>query len=143
MRSIAKMWFRLGRAVPDLLADRRGMAAVEFAFILPVMMVMLFGTVEFSSGIAVWDTNHNDRGTERIRVIGNTIIKATTWDLAPSDVPRQGEPPQIEYPRRTLAWLNEVLAQVEANRRLRARRVAAHERDEFPRLNELWSRNGY
>jgi parallel beta-helix repeat protein len=47
----------------------------------------------FSSGIAVWDTNHDDRGTEHIRIIGNTIIKATTWDLAPVDVPRQGEPP--------------------------------------------------
>jgi Flp pilus assembly protein TadG len=53
MRSIAKMWWRLRRATPDLLADRRGLAAVEFAFILPVMMVMLFGTVEFSSAIAV------------------------------------------------------------------------------------------
>lgn len=53
MRSIAKMWLRLRRAVPDLLADRRGLAAVEFAFILPVMMVMLFGTVEFSAAIAI------------------------------------------------------------------------------------------
>ena len=47
----------------------------------------------YSSGIAVWDTNHDDKGTERIRVIGNTIIKATTWDLAPPDILRQGEPP--------------------------------------------------
>lgn len=47
----------------------------------------------FSSGIAVWDTNHDGRGTERIRVIGNTIIHATTWDLAPPDMPRIGEPP--------------------------------------------------
>ncbi len=47
----------------------------------------------YSSGIAVWDTNHDDRGTERIRIIGNTIVRATTWDLAPPDVPRQGEPP--------------------------------------------------
>jgi parallel beta-helix repeat protein len=47
----------------------------------------------FSSGIALWDTNHDDEGTARIRVIGNTISRATTWDLAPPDVPRQGEPP--------------------------------------------------
>ncbi|MGY3442404.1 Flp pilus assembly protein TadG [Bradyrhizobium sp. USDA 4473] len=33
--------------------DRRGLAAVEFAFILPLMLVMFFGTVEFSSGVAV------------------------------------------------------------------------------------------
>ena len=47
----------------------------------------------FSSGIAVWDTNHDDHGTERIRVIGNTISRATTWDFAPADTPRRGEPP--------------------------------------------------
>jgi hypothetical protein len=47
----------------------------------------------FSSGIAVWDTNHDDKGTTLIRIIGNTIVKATTWDLAPPDVPRRGEPP--------------------------------------------------
>jgi hypothetical protein len=47
----------------------------------------------FSSGIAVWDTNHDRKGAYNIRVIGNTITKATTWDLAPPDVPRRGEAP--------------------------------------------------
>ena len=39
--------------VRGLLNDCRGIAAVEFAVILPVMLVMFFGVVEFSSGIAV------------------------------------------------------------------------------------------
>jgi len=39
----------------------------------------------FSSGIAVWDTNHDDKGTEHIRIIGNSITKATT--RAPDDWP--------------------------------------------------------
>ena len=30
-----------------------GIAATEFAFIVPIMLVLFFGTVEFSSGIAV------------------------------------------------------------------------------------------
>jgi parallel beta-helix repeat protein len=47
----------------------------------------------FSSGIAVWDTSHDDRNTWRIRVIGNTISHANTWELAPSDYRRRGEPP--------------------------------------------------
>jgi parallel beta-helix repeat protein len=47
----------------------------------------------FSSGIAVWDTDHNGRKTQNIRVLGNIIIKATTWDLASPEVPRRGEPP--------------------------------------------------
>ena len=47
----------------------------------------------YSSGIAVWDTNHDDKGTERIKIIVNTVARATTWHLAPPDVPLQGEPP--------------------------------------------------
>jgi Flp pilus assembly protein TadG len=34
-------------------ADCRGVAATEFAFIVPLMLVMFFGTVEFCSAIAV------------------------------------------------------------------------------------------
>jgi hypothetical protein len=47
----------------------------------------------FSSGIAVWDTDHDDEKTRFIRVLGNSISKATTWDLAPADLPKIGEPP--------------------------------------------------
>jgi hypothetical protein len=47
----------------------------------------------FSSGIAVWDTNHDRKGTEHIRIIGNTIVKATIWDLAPPDELGRSEPP--------------------------------------------------
>lgn len=44
---------RLRRAAARLLHDRRGNAAIEFAMIVPLMLVMFFGTVEFSSGVAV------------------------------------------------------------------------------------------
>ncbi|HXW30209.1 MAG TPA: right-handed parallel beta-helix repeat-containing protein, partial [Xanthobacteraceae bacterium] len=47
----------------------------------------------FSSGIAVWDTNHEGTGANNIRIIGNTITNATTWDLAPPDVPRLRQAP--------------------------------------------------
>lgn len=36
-----------------LVPDTRGLAAVEFALIVPLMLVMFFGTVEISSGVAV------------------------------------------------------------------------------------------
>ena len=48
----------------------------------------------FSSGIAVWDTNYDDKGTEHVKILGNTITKATSWDFAPTDMPRRGEAPQ-------------------------------------------------
>src|SRR5262249_19787428 len=47
----------------------------------------------FSSGIAVWNTVHDDKRTQYIRIIGNTISRATTWDLAPEAMSRRGEPP--------------------------------------------------
>lgn len=41
------------RLIRDWTADCRGLAATEFAFIVPLMLVLFFGTVEFSSAIAV------------------------------------------------------------------------------------------
>jgi Flp pilus assembly protein TadG len=43
----------LRRSAVRLARDNRGNAAVEFAVIVPLMLVMFFGTVEFSSAVAV------------------------------------------------------------------------------------------
>ena len=43
----------LRRLASRLLGDQRGNAAVEFAVIVPLMLVMFFGTIEFSSAVAV------------------------------------------------------------------------------------------
>jgi Flp pilus assembly protein TadG len=45
--------FRLQRLARDWAADCRGIAATEFAFIVPLMLVLFFGTVEFCSAIAI------------------------------------------------------------------------------------------
>jgi Flp pilus assembly protein TadG len=42
---------RLARRVSGLLRDRRGVAAVEFAFIAPVLLSLYFVTMEVSQGI--------------------------------------------------------------------------------------------
>jgi hypothetical protein len=47
----------------------------------------------FSSGIAVWDTHHDGKLTRYIRILGNNVRKATTWDLAPPGMLRRGRPP--------------------------------------------------
>jgi Flp pilus assembly protein TadG len=43
----------LRRLLRDWAADCRGIAATEFAFIVPLMLVLFFGTVEFCSAIAI------------------------------------------------------------------------------------------
>jgi Flp pilus assembly protein TadG len=53
LKSVPTMWRRARLAVLRLLRDRRGVAAIEFAMIVPIMLVLFFGTVEFSSGVAV------------------------------------------------------------------------------------------
>jgi Flp pilus assembly protein TadG len=55
--SMLRIWFRARNyarnTAVNLIADSRGIAATEFAVIVPIMLVMFFGTVEFSSGVAV------------------------------------------------------------------------------------------
>jgi hypothetical protein len=46
----------------------------------------------FSSGIAVWATNHDDKA-EHVRILGNTITEATTRRLAPPDMMDRAPPP--------------------------------------------------
>lgn len=53
MALMSRTWFQIRLAAARLLADSSGIAATEFAVIVPVMLVMFFGTVEFSSGVAV------------------------------------------------------------------------------------------
>jgi Flp pilus assembly protein TadG len=50
---MSRIWLRIQRAARDLPGDTRGIAAIEFAMIVPLMLVLFFGTVEFSSGVAV------------------------------------------------------------------------------------------
>jgi Flp pilus assembly protein TadG len=53
MTAVSRMWLRATRSARDLLEDRSAIAATEFAVIVPLMLVLFFGTVEFSSGVAV------------------------------------------------------------------------------------------
>jgi Flp pilus assembly protein TadG len=72
MKSISRFW-RARPSVPDLIGDCRGVAAVEFAVIVPVMLVMFFGTVEFSSGVAV------DR---KVTIMARTLSDLTSQSIS-------------------------------------------------------------
>jgi Flp pilus assembly protein TadG len=69
----AKIVSRLLSAVAGLARDRRGLAAVEFALIVPLMLVLFFGTVEFSSGVAV------DR---KVTLVARTLSDLTSRSAA-------------------------------------------------------------
>jgi Flp pilus assembly protein TadG len=53
MKKISNIWLRARRSLRHLADDNSGIAATEFAVIVPIMLVMFFGTIEFSSGVAV------------------------------------------------------------------------------------------
>ena len=53
MTMLSKLWRKTRRSGRRLLRDRSGIAATEFAFIVPLMLVTFFATVELSAGIAV------------------------------------------------------------------------------------------
>jgi len=60
----------------EFAGDRRGLAAVEFAMVVPLMLVMFFGTVEFSSGVAV------DR---KVTLVARTLSDLTSQSTSVTD----------------------------------------------------------
>jgi Flp pilus assembly protein TadG len=74
--SMSRIWPRARLSVSSLLHDHSGIAATEFAMIVPIMLVMFFGTVEFSSGVAV------DR---KVTLIARTLSDLTSQSSAAVD----------------------------------------------------------
>lgn len=62
-------WLRLRRSARALRRDRRGVAAIEFAMLAPVMLVAFFGTVELCSAVAI------DR---KVTLIARTVSDLTS-----------------------------------------------------------------
>jgi len=67
---------RTRRLFADLVHDCSGIAATEFAVIVPLMLVMFFGTLEFSSGVAV------DR---KVTLVARTLADLTSQSISVSD----------------------------------------------------------
>jgi Flp pilus assembly protein TadG len=74
------MWLRIRRSIAELASDRRGNAATEFSLIVPLMLVMFFGTVEFSSGVAV------DR---KVSLMARTLADLASQNTAVTDTQLQ------------------------------------------------------
>ena len=68
----SRVWLRIRLAAARLFNDSSGIAATEFAMIVPIMLVMFFGTVEISSGVAV------DR---KVTLVARTVSDLTSRAL--------------------------------------------------------------
>src|ERR1700753_3566041 len=53
MKPMSKAWRQARVSATALIGEPSGLAAIEFAMLVPIMLVMFFGVVEFSSAIAV------------------------------------------------------------------------------------------
>jgi Flp pilus assembly protein TadG len=74
--SMSGIWLRTRLSVASLLRDRSAIAATEFALIVPIMLVMFFGTVEFSSGVAVY---------RKVTLVARTLSDLTSQAGPPVD----------------------------------------------------------
>jgi Flp pilus assembly protein TadG len=59
-----------------LLKNTSGLAAVEFAMILPIMLVLFFGTVEMSNGVAVY---------RNVTLMAHTLSDLTAQSISVQD----------------------------------------------------------
>ncbi|MCA1451912.1 pilus assembly protein [Bradyrhizobium sp. BRP22] len=67
----SSMW-PVRRQVSALVHDCRGVAATEFAMIVPIMLVLFFGTVELSSAIAI---------KRKLTLVGRGVSDLTSQSL--------------------------------------------------------------
>jgi Flp pilus assembly protein TadG len=71
--SMSPIWLRVRRSAVDMLEDCSGIAATEFAVIVPVMLTMFFGLIELSSAVAV------DR---KVTLIARTLSDLTSQSMS-------------------------------------------------------------
>jgi len=76
MQAISKIWRKARCSARQFRTDTRAIAATEFAVIVPLMLVMFFGTVEFSSAVAI------DR---KVTLMARTLSDLTSQSTSVAD----------------------------------------------------------
>jgi Flp pilus assembly protein TadG len=71
--AMCKLSHQVRQLIGRFASDSRANAAVEFSFIVPLMLTMFFGTVEFSSGVAV-----NRKVTLAARNMSDLVSQSST-----------------------------------------------------------------
>ncbi len=86
---IARTLFRrLGAVLADFGAARGGIAAVEFALILPVMLVLYLGGIEISQEVSV------ARLTSLTASTVANLVRNTRWSAQARPCPTSSTPPR-------------------------------------------------
>jgi len=73
MAAMGKLSLPTGNLIDRFIDDARANVAIEFAFILPLMLTMFFGTVEFSSALAA-----NRKVTVVARTLSDLVSQSST-----------------------------------------------------------------
>jgi Flp pilus assembly protein TadG len=76
MKPMRTIWLRMRRRAFELHGNNSGVAAVEFAMIIPVMAALFVGTYEFSAGVAV------DR---KVTLMARTLSDLTSQNTSVTD----------------------------------------------------------
>lgn len=76
MQAIANIWRNAASSARDFGADSRALAATEFAVMVPLMLVLFFGTIEVSSGVAI------DR---KVTIMARTLSDLTSQSTSVGD----------------------------------------------------------
>jgi Flp pilus assembly protein TadG len=76
MKPMSTIWLRVRRLAFELRGNNSGVAAVEFAMIIPIMAALLIGTNEFAAGVAV------DR---KVTIMARTLSDLTSQNIAVTD----------------------------------------------------------
>jgi Flp pilus assembly protein TadG len=76
MKPMKTIWLRMRRRAFELRGNNSGVAAIEFAMIIPLMAMMLVGTNEFSAGVAV------DR---KVTLMARTLSDLTSQNTSVTD----------------------------------------------------------
>ena len=76
IKSVERLYLRAWCSAAALFRDPSAIAATEFAVIVPIMLVMFFGTVEFSSAVAI------DR---KVTIMARTVADLTSQGATVND----------------------------------------------------------
>jgi Flp pilus assembly protein TadG len=76
MKPMKTIWLRMRRRAFEFRGNNSGLAAIEFAMIIPVMAALFVGTYEFSAGVAV------DR---KVTLMARTLSDLTSQNTSVTD----------------------------------------------------------